>query len=104
MYVIIWEFQVKAEHVNELEETYSGSGAWARLFRNSNGFVKTELLHDESQAHRYVTIDWWRSPQEYEAFLMQWGLEYAAIDRQCERLTEHETLLGKWQTILSGIR
>jgi heme-degrading monooxygenase HmoA len=104
MYVIIWEYQVRAERLAEFEEIYSASGAWARLFQNSEGFLGTELLRDEAATHRYLTIDGWRASRDYEAFLQQWQTEYAALDRQCEGLTNQETLLGKWESISRGTR
>jgi heme-degrading monooxygenase HmoA len=98
MYIIIWEYHVKADGVAEFESTYSTNGAWMNLFQKSPGFLKTELLRDETQAHRYLTIDRWASSQDYKLFLLQWKTEYAALDAQCEGLTEQEVLLGKWES------
>ena len=39
--------------------------------------------------------------QEYRSFLLQWQNEYEALDAKCNRLTEQETLLGKWKSITS---
>ena len=98
MYVIIWEYQVRAESVEGFEEIYSATGAWARLFQKSKGYLGTELLANESQPHRYITIDRWRSSSDYESFLAESKSEYERLDAQCEGLTEQETLLGKWET------
>ena len=98
MYVIIWEYQVRADGMTVFRESYSPTGAWAKLFQKSKGYLETELLRDASDLHRYITIDRWMSSQEYEAFLFQWKTEYATIDAQCEGLTERETLLGKLET------
>lgn len=99
MYIIIWEYQVKPEHTTEFEEGYSSSGAWAQLFQKSKGFLKTELLRDEKHPGRYLTIDEWISPQEYEHFLSHWGHAYAALDAHCEHLTEQELLLYKGESV-----
>jgi len=104
MYVVIWEYQVRAERVTEFEEIYRADGAWARLFRRSDGFIRTDLLRQERHTDRYITMDWWRSREEYEAFFKQWASEYAAMDTQCEGLTEQEALLGKWQAVPDGAR
>lgn len=104
MYLILWEYQVRAERNAEFEEIYAADGAWARLFQRSDGFIRTDLLRQEHHNDRYLTLDWWRSSEDYEAFLAQWGSEYAALDRQCEDLTEYEALLGKWQAVLSEAR
>jgi heme-degrading monooxygenase HmoA len=98
MYVIIWEYQVKAERIAEFEEIYSARGAWANLFQKSKCYLGTELLSDERNSHRYITIDRWRSSWDYESFLVEWKSEYESLDVQSEGLTERETLLGKWET------
>jgi heme-degrading monooxygenase HmoA len=99
MYVIIWEYRVKPEHVATFEEIYAANGAWAQLFKKATGYSGTELLHDPNDAQRYVTIDRWKSSEDYETFLLQWTAEYMALDNQCDGLTEQETLLGKWESL-----
>jgi len=99
MYVIIWEYRVKADRVAEFEKIYSTTGAWAELFKKGKGFLRTELLRDEKHPHLFITIDQWASSEDYESFLSQWKSEYAILDTQCEGLTEQETLLGKWESV-----
>lgn len=99
MYVIIWEYQVKAESSTEFEKIYGGDGAWAELFQKQIGYLGTELLHDPHSHQRYITIDRWVSSVEYESFLSQWKKEYQALDARCEDLTVQESMLGKWETI-----
>ncbi|HEX5941052.1 MAG TPA: antibiotic biosynthesis monooxygenase [Anaerolineales bacterium] len=98
MLFITWEYHVRAEHITEFEEVYSATGAWAELFQKSKGYLGTELLVDKGHSHRYITIDRWRSSQDYESFLAQWKNEYEHLDAQCAGLTEREILLGKWET------
>ena len=98
MYVIIWEYQVRANQIAEFEEFYSAVGEWAKLFQRNKGYLGTELLSDERNPHRYITIDRWCSSEDYESFLAEWKSEYENLDVQCEGLTEQETLLGKWET------
>ena len=99
MYVIIWEYQVKADRVVEFERIYASNGAWAELFRKEQGYLGTELLRDSTHPHRYLTIDRWTSSEDYESFRSQWKSEYATLDAQCEGLTIQETLLGMWESI-----
>jgi len=99
MLIIIWEYQLRADHAAEFEGIYSANGAWAQLFRNSPGFLCTQLLRDEKRHQRYLTIDRWASPEDYESFLSQWKNEYEALDAECESLTEQEALLGRWESI-----
>lgn len=104
MYVIIWEYQVKAALAGEFEKIYSATGEWAKLFRKSRGYLGTELLSDEREPHRYITIDRWSSRQEYESFLSEWKNEYQLLDGRCDGLTEQQALLGKWESISSETR
>lgn len=83
MYIIIWKYKVKAELQAEFEKKYSAPGSWAKLFKNSKGFIKTELLHEENLPHSYLTIDWWASPLAYNSFLTIWEGEYANLDAEC---------------------
>lgn len=104
MYVIIWEYQVKRDRIEEFEKVYSARGEWANLFQKSEGYLGTELFSGEREPHRYITIDRWSSPREYESFLSEWKNEYQLLDMQCEGLTDWETLLGRWESISSETR
>jgi heme-degrading monooxygenase HmoA len=96
MYTILWEYQVKEEKQSEFEEIYSPNGVWAKLFKKGTGYLGTELLRDEKQPQRYLTIDRWVSKENYEAFQSQWKKEYKALDAQYKGLSERESLMGRW--------
>ena len=99
MYVIIWEYNVKAEHSEEFEKIYGSNGEWADLFQKQNGYRGTELLRERQNKERYITVDRWVSLGDYESFLSRWKKEYEALDAHCEGLTEQETMRGTWETI-----
>lgn len=65
-----------------------------RLFRHSPGYIETLLLKDRSTSGRYLTVDRWRSEEAYTSFRDEFAQQYAQLDRECERLTTHEALLG----------
>src|SRR5215211_540424 len=98
MYVSIWEYQVRADHIVQFEEIYSAVGEWAKLFHKSKGYLGTDLLQDEGHPRRYMTIDRWTSSREYASFLSEWKNEYEKLDAQYEGLTGEEILLGTWET------
>lgn len=99
MYVIIWEYRVKAERIVEFEKIYHPGGRWAELFKKGAGFLGTELLRDPQHQERYMTIDRWMRSGDFESFLSQQKKEYETLDAQCDNLFERETLFGKWETI-----
>ncbi|MDQ3003990.1 MAG: antibiotic biosynthesis monooxygenase [Chloroflexota bacterium] len=104
MYVIIWEHQVQAAHLIEFEKIYHANGAWEELFRKAPGYISTELLRDGTNPNTYITIDRWNSSESYETFHSQFKKEYEMLDVQCEELTEHEILIGKWESVNNETR
>lgn len=94
MYVIVWEFRVRPGQERAFERAYGAEGEWARLFRQGEGYLHTELIRDAHDERRYLTLDRWRSAEAYERFRAHQREAYAALDQRCESLTEHETLLG----------
>ena len=104
MYVIVWEYYVKADYTAEFEKIYGESGVWVELFERENGYLGTELLRDASYPRRYMTIDRWVSVLDYETFLSKWRKEYEKLDAECEALIEREFLLGKWEWVSTEAR
>ena len=98
-YFAVWEFQVKAECAAEFESIYGPEGSWARLFRRSPEYLGTELLRDLERPGRYLTIDRWTSAGAFYQFKEAAAGEYAALDKQCERLTQAETKIGEFTAV-----
>ena len=96
MYVIIWQYQVLAEHVSAFEQRYGDHGDWYRLFRRDPAYKGTRLLQDSASHDGYLTIDYWDSREAYEHFLQHHAEAYAALDRECEPLTAQEIPLGRF--------
>ena len=94
MLIIIWEFRVKAGREAEFERRYGPEGDWAQLFRRSRAYRGTELLRDTAEPGRYLTLDRWQSAEAFEEFKRSNAEDYAALDRECEALTESELCLG----------
>jgi heme-degrading monooxygenase HmoA len=101
-YLIFWEFRPNPEKEAEFRVVYGPHGEWARFFRRSYQFLGTELLRDESDPQRYVTVDRWVSRQAFEAFRRQYEAEYFDLDRRCEALNAREIPLGAYETIENG--
>jgi len=94
VYVIVWRFVVRPEAAVEFEKHYGPAGTWATLFARGAGFVRTELFRSTANDREFVTFDHWQSKEAFLAFEAEHGDEYAAIDRDLERLTESEERLG----------
>jgi heme-degrading monooxygenase HmoA len=97
MYVIIWEFIVKSDFIERFELDYGANGSWAKLFQRDSNYLGTELLRKKDQERVYLTIDRWRSKEDYHNFRWSNLNEYQLIDQACEALTEHEALIGTYE-------
>lgn len=95
-YSYVWEYRVEADRRTAFEQAYGPQGPWVALFRRAPGYVRTDLLHDRADPARYLSIDHWRSLEDYQAFRASFAAEYAAIDRECDALTTHEQALGEF--------
>ena len=96
-YVVIWEFLIKPEAQAEFERIYGVTGDWSALFRQSENYRGTKLIQDLNRPERYLTLDHWTSKDEYEKFKEIHKTAYEEIDRRCESLTLHETLIGEFE-------
>src|SRR5215469_3313233 len=93
-YVIVWEFMVKPGVGAEFVEKYGPEGAWARFFRQSEGYIRTELVKDVAAERRFLTLDYWKSEEEFNRFRKQHLAEYERLDKEFAGLTKQETRLG----------
>ena len=93
-YIYIWSFRVCPGREQEFVKTYGPRGAWVDLFRQAPGHLRTELLQDQAEPGRYLTIDYWEDKASFQAFRQQYSREFAELDAQCEQLTESEELVG----------
>jgi quinol monooxygenase YgiN len=100
-FTAVWEFQVKPEAVSAFESIYGPDGAWAKLFRQSPDYRGTELIRDLERPGRYLTLDHWNSREALHRFKQEHNAEYAALDKQCESLTEREGFLGNFGSVVS---
>lgn len=97
MVQFIWEFIVRPDKIEEFERSYSASGPWAQLFRRSQGYQSTQLLRDNENARRFLTIDRWDGIASYRAMREQFASEYEDLDRAYEALTETERNIGVFE-------
>ena len=95
-FVIVWEFHVTASKRGAFETAYGPQGRWAKLFKTGAGYIRTELIRDLTSPTRYLTLDYWQSRGEYEAFRKKNVEAYALIDEKCEALTTKEIEVGRF--------
>lgn len=94
MYTIVWRYRVPPGRAGEFERAYGAQGDWVRFFSQGEGYIGTQLYCGAGEALSYLTVDEWRSKEDYERFRAAHEREYHEIDRRCERYTDHEECLG----------
>ena len=95
-HVRICEFRARPGLEEEFERIYGPEGDWVRLFKKSEGFLRTELNCDLDTKARYITVDYFVSQAAFNEFLKQFRAEYDALDRQCERVRAFEQPVGSF--------
>lgn len=98
-YLVAWEFRVWPGMERQFEQAYGQDGVWVRFFSRSPDYFATQLIRDEDDSLRYFTLDLWTSQAAYEAFRQEHRDQYAAIDRQCEKMTETELEIGRFEIV-----
>ena len=101
-FAILWRYEVAQEHREAFERAYSPGGDWARLFSASDFYLRTDLM--VSDQGQYLTVDYWRSEDDFHAFQAQWGADYMALDARCEALTLSEERLGQFSLLKEEAR
>jgi|SRR4030095_10992641 len=96
MFAFIWEFTVKEEHVMKFEEAYGPGGKWAELFKKAEGYIRTELFHNNLEQQKYIMIDYWKSRGYKDDFMMKFTDDYAKIDKECAEFTSDERYKGEF--------
>ena len=104
MYVIVWEFVVRPEKIDAFVAAYKNDGAWARLFGQADGYLGTELLvstdrdQDRTQGMTFVTIDRWKTAEDFARFQEHFGTVYRRLDTQLEDIALRERKLGTFSS------
>ena len=96
MHIIVWQFEVTRENIEEFKTIYGAEGEWAKLFSLGSGYLGTELLQSLDSNSRFITLDRWQSRDSFDGFKQQYAAAYAQLDARCDGLTLHEEKIGEY--------
>jgi heme-degrading monooxygenase HmoA len=99
MFVIVWEYGVKPDRIDDFESFYRPDGPWTRLFRAHPGFVSTTLMKDLRSSRRYVVADRWTSEKLYDEFKKKAEAAYDDLTARGHRLIDKEKELGRFDFV-----
>src|ERR1700733_11998378 len=97
-YIVVWEYQGKAECEADFVAAYGPDGDWARFFGRSREFICVELLGSVGNAARFFTLDHWCSATAMAEFLAAHVTACAVMDRRFSGLTVWERRIGGFPT------
>jgi heme-degrading monooxygenase HmoA len=90
VFVRVWDYEVPADAVPAFRTAYSSHGDWAELFGRAAGYLGTELYHERDGGGRFLTIDRWRTEQDWLAFRETFLADYEALDARLDGLAAVE--------------
>lgn len=93
-FAYIWQYAIEPTHRAAYLEAYKPDGEWAELFSRDPAYIGTVLLQDDEDEDRYVTIDYWNSKADRDAFRRRFSNEFESLDSRCEAFTKEEQFLG----------
>ena len=93
-YVYIWEYIIDPSYEREFLAAYEPNGLWVELFRQHEGFIRTELHRDLANPARFVTVDYWVSRVAWKTFREGSDAMFRELDERCEEYTISETEIG----------
>lgn len=102
-FALLWSFTARMGRETECFAAYGPDGAWAELFRRADGFIDVQVLRDNADPRRFLTLDRWQNEAARERFLVEHLADYEILDRKCETLTESECFLGAFSEV-RGLR
>jgi heme-degrading monooxygenase HmoA len=99
MHIIIWEFTVREQYIQEFTSACGSNGAWASLFRRAEGYLGTQLLHSSDEPNIFLTVDRWESASCFESFQERFAAEYKKLDTQFAPYTASEKKVGVFSEV-----
>ena len=96
MYFIVWKYSVPESHQMIFENEYGNKGVWAKLFKKSSQYLRSDLIKINSDFTTYFLIDIWKSEKSYHEFLKKHNQEYSDISSKNETLYSSEIKLGEF--------
>lgn len=96
MFVLMWTYRVKPEHVENFKHAYGGDGVWAEAFAAGEGYIRTDLYQDPDDALVFITMDHWETKRAFERFQREHADRYWEIDAACDSWTDEENFDGAY--------
>lgn len=98
-FAYVWQYTIRPQRRSEFLAAYAPGGDWTRLFSRDPAYLETVLVRDVDDENRFMTIDYWTSREDRDAFRKRHAEEFDRLDARCEAYTREETFLGDFVEI-----
>src|SRR5208337_4169390 len=99
MHIVIWDFTVREEYIQQFISAYGSNGDWASLFRRAEGYLGTELLRSSRRANVFLTGDRCEGAACVYIFQELFGAEYKRLGRRLEGYVVSEKKVGVFSEV-----
>ena len=93
----VWKFCPEPAREEEFAAAYGPGGPWEQLFARAEGYRGTVLLRPSEPGGCWLTIDFWRSVADFEAFGRDHGADYRYLDAELEGISGEEEFMGAFE-------
>ena len=97
MLLVLWEYEVKTDRIEEFESLYRPDGAWTDLFHVCPAFVSITLWKDLRRPGRYMVADRWTSETVYDEFVREQAVAIAELSARGARAWTSEREVGRYE-------
>jgi quinol monooxygenase YgiN len=94
MVAIVWQFGVKDGRQTEFEELLGTDGEWNVLNRQTRSFLGSSFLRDQSNASRYMVVEYWSEMLVYEQHRVYRSDAIASLEQRRDELVDSVEPLG----------
>jgi hypothetical protein len=94
MIAIAWQFGVKKGREAEFEELYGADGEWTTLNRRTRSYLGSSFLRDQSDATRYMLIEYWSEMLVYEQHRDSRAAAIASLEERSAALVDSVEPMG----------
>ena len=101
-FAYVWRYTIDPAQRPAFLAAYQPDGEWTRLFSRDPSYLETSLLENVEDEDCYVTIDYWASKADRDAFRERYCDEFDSLDRKCEKFTLEEHFLGDYLEVVES--
>ena len=99
MIEFVWEYTIHPDKRGLFELVFGPGGAWSQAFAAAEGYRGTSVMRDSDNGDRYMLVDVWDSPEDFERATTENAAAYATLQTTLAEITTERHLHGTFQLL-----